>query len=40
MQSGIPKGKLIRDILNKLLDMVINNEIENNRNILLESNAN
>lgn len=36
MQSGVPKGKLIRDILNKLLDMVINNEIENNRDILLE----
>lgn len=34
--AGIKNGKLIGDTLRKLLDMVINDEIENNRKLLLK----
>lgn len=33
---GIPKGKVIGTILNQLLDLILNEEIENNKEILIE----
>lgn len=35
MAFGVPEGKIIGEVLNHVLDMVINGEVENNRQLLL-----
>jgi tRNA nucleotidyltransferase (CCA-adding enzyme) len=35
IQMGLPKGKVIGEVLNELLDLVINEELENEKEVIL-----